>query len=206
MKMKNKTLRQLISSINDPLNLTTVYDHLFKKDCDMISHHTPDLEWTTKAYGMVMNELLSKKKARPHQYSIYVSKVDDMGTSEPYIDVCLFNKKGKSPPKGKLPWGGKNYPRKTHYNVNSRTYNQFYAFGNTRWSKIIDAAIINKVKELDDTQLLAEILWELTFNGFTEKECEKFNKILERRLVASLKDINNAKPISFDELKRRLKI
>lgn len=65
------------------------------------------------------------------------------------------------------------------------------------WSKLIDLEVLDTLN-LNKYDLLANILWEITFYGFTETEIKKQRKLLE--------DSINEKPhpISFDNFMKSI--
>ena len=56
-----------------------------------------------------------------------------------------------------------------------------YALDLAEWSGIIDATILNKAN-LDDSELLAHILWEITFYGFTLEQVNESRMNVEKSL------------------------
>ena len=148
----------------------------------MMGEATP--EQTAKSYSRVIQELLKKPRSRAYQYPILVKMTRQDGES--YPDVSLLNTKAVPPPKGLRPWGGK--PRKGYYNCNLSKYSPHFAFGYTSWSKIVDTPVINRAR-LKNHELLAVILWELTFNGWTEEQCNDSMQMLKEKLDEARKDI-----------------
>jgi hypothetical protein len=149
---------------------------------------TPEL--TAKSYSRVIQELLKKPRSRAYRYPILVRMTRQGGES--YADVSLFNTKAVPPPKGLRPWGGK--PPKGYYNCNLSKYSPRFAFGYTSWSKIIDTPVVNRAR-LKNHELLAVILWELTFNGWTEEQCRDSVQVLKEKLDEARKGIKAGKCI-----------
>lgn len=190
------TLRQLLSTWRDSEKLFT---SLFDKHVSAIFYKAE--KWTVEerlqsrqrcelAYRKVIQELLSKKKARKFHMPIFVKWTVNFGETERYLDATFRNPRYTPPPKGAKPWGGKNPPA-GHYNCNANKYNEHFAFGYEPWSKIIDTPVIldDTGDKIDVVEALVAILWELTFHGFTEKECNTFTKKLNKTLSSRLKDI-----------------
>jgi hypothetical protein len=100
-----------------------------------------------------------------------------------------------APPKGAKPWGGKN-PPKGHYNCNLSKHNRVFAMGFVPWSKLIDTPVINKAG-FSNEQLLAEILWEFTFYGWTEKRVEKRIDEIEGKIKEAIKEIDAGKCVEL---------
>ena len=195
------TLRQLIVTVEETDDWKDkLFEYLYNKDNGYVGK-TVKFESTVKSYTHVIEELKKKKKTKPFKYSISVERKRDSIDEKFFIDVSLLNPDYVAPEKGLKPWGGKN-PPKGYYNCNADKHNERFAFGYTSWSKLIDTTVTVWTDKLKWWEVLAEILWELTFNGFTEKDCEKFNSMLEKRLDESLKDIKsgNYRTFSPDEL------
>ena len=80
--------------------------------------------------------------------------IDDMVSEEPYIDVGLYDKKA----------------------------DKVYAIDFTPWDQLIDTEVYSLV-DLDDSSLLAHILWEITFYGYSNEkvvaEKNRLDKLLE---------------------------
>jgi hypothetical protein len=154
----------------------------------MMGEITPEL--TAKSYSKVIQELLKKPRSRAYRYPILVRMTRQDGES--YADVSLFNTKAVPSPQGLRPWGGN--PPKGYYNCNLSKYSPRFAFGYTSWSKIIDTPVINRAR-LKNHELLAVILWELTFNGWTEAQCHDSVQMLKQKLDEARKDIKAGKCI-----------
>ena len=56
-----------------------------------------------------------------------------------------------------------------------------YAMDLAEWKGIIDAMILNKAN-LADVELLAHILWEITFYGFTREQVNESRRDVEKSL------------------------
>lgn len=192
------TLRQLISYIKCREGWEEkVYQHLFNRDKETYTMgKTIDITKTRKGYGHVMNELLSKKEAKPYKYPICVKDTIDPFDKHTYLDVCLLNPGYEKPAKGLKWWGGKPGSNKVpagHYNINLEKHSQWFSFMSTPWSKIIDTKIIIKAKKVEFHEVLAHILWELTFDGWTEKDVDKNTKKLMKSLKEATKQIDEGK-------------
>ena len=190
MKSTNKTLRQLLRDTD----WTKTFKYINKKDqrwaakCDR-----PRLEVTTKSYSHVAEELSEKPKAKPYKMPILVRVSKDHFDKKPYVDVCFLNPKYEAPAKGLKPWGGK--PPEGYYNCNLTKHGQYFAFGWTPWSKIIDTPVIihQSAKHLPPEAILGEILWELTFDGWTEEAAEKKGKDILQRCKEAEKEFKKGK-------------
>lgn len=187
------TLREALKAADLP----KVYLLINKKDQRNIAAcDRPSLAVTIASYSAVVEELLSKPKAKPYKYSWLVTKTYDPLDKIKYPDVCFLNHDYVAPKKGLKPWGG-GHGRKTpkgHYNCNANKHNRTFAAGWTPWSKVIDTPIINEGK-FSLEKMLAELLWELTFYGWTEKKADESRAIIEKRLDEAIKEIDRGEYI-----------
>lgn len=61
---------------------------------------------------------------------------------------------------------------KGKYNINLSKYNQYYSLMGIGWSKLIDTPVKNQAG-CSNEEAVARILWELTFDGWTEEKQQK---------------------------------
>ena len=175
------------------VNLNKVYKLINKKD-NSFKENNISLESTINAYSKVIKELLSKPKTKSCGMPWCVTEAIDPYDKKKFFDVYLRNPKYIKPPKGLLPWGGKN-PPKGHYNVNLYKYSPTFSAGFTSWRKLIDNSI--DIAECSGTleRIVAEILWEITFYGWTEKSINSFKEKILGRVKKIKKEINLNKSI-----------
>ena len=202
--MKNiGTLRQLISRLfsspDETSPLSLVLDYLYKKDSESMRSKVT-LKSTTRAYVPVIDELLSIPPAKPYRMPIMVKWAIDDFEKQPikYVDVSLLNTKYKAPAEGLQPWGcrkGKK-PPKGHYDVNAEKHNQYFAFGFSSWSDVIDTPVMDDTG-LSEPEIVAEILWELTFYGWTQKDVEKEIDEIKDSMDQALKEIKEGKCVKL---------
>jgi hypothetical protein len=191
------TLREAIMAAD----LDKVFRHINKKDsrnaaqCDR-----PSMEQTIETYTAVTKELLGKPRIKSYHMPINVAEVKDLIDRKKYIDVCFLNPKYVKPPKGAKPWGGKN-PPEGHYNLNLSKYNKWFSIGWIPWSKIIDTPIVNETKYPVEV-VVAEILWELTFYGWTEEKVQRQGDKLEEAFKKATKEIKEGKCIELPPKKK----
>lgn len=190
---KPYTLRSLLNSVNKD----EVFQYIYNKDQKWA--HKSDrctLEGAIKSYSPVIDELLSKPKVRAYKMPLCVRYQKDWmdEKADPYIEVVLLNEKFVAPAKGLKPWGCRKgeKPPKGYYNVNDNKHSKYFAFGWEPWSKIVDTPIIleDKAKKLSDVAVVAEILWELTFYGWTEKSCEDKKNDITESMDKAIKEID----------------
>jgi len=200
---ENTTLRQLILQTLSRGEFSAMIDYLFARDSDTMCKSPADpltREKTENAYNSVIEELLELPDSLPNKFPLIVSMVkDDLmlkpgEIAEEYIDVSMINLEYIEPPVGAKPWGGEvgEVVPEGYYNCNEEKYNKYFGFGLSPWSEIIDNPIFNETN-LDDYEILAEILWELTFYGWTQKQQENFRSELDDRLEESKKEIQEGK-------------
>lgn len=188
------TLRELFNSVNLP----KVYEHINTKDNSYEGKEPVKIETTINSYSKVVKELTSNKKAKPYKYSILVDRIEDWYDKSLYFEVSLLNKRYVPPPVGLKPWGGgrgKSVPE-GYYNCNNTKYNKKFAFGSVKWSEIIDTPIINNT-DLSNDQLLGEILWELTFYGWTEAKIKKTWDTIGKRVKEAKREVKEGKYIEL---------
>ena len=182
------TLREALQSAN----LDEVYRLINEKDQGYIAEcDRPTLEQTCKAYSGVVAELLSKPSTVPYDMPWIVREATDWFDGHKYPEVCFFNPNYVKPPEGLKPWGGdggKTPIPEGCYDCNDNKHNEFFACGFAKWSEVIDTPIINDLG-CSTEKLLAEMLWEITFYGWTEEKQGEFVAELEERLVQAKEEI-----------------
>lgn len=192
------TLREALMAVD----LDKVYKHINKKDrgCEP-KKNAPTLQQTVDAYTKVVKELLSKPRVRKHSMSILVKESEDWFDKHKYAHVCLLNHRYTPPPKGFKPWGGKKGLPPKHYNRNLAKYNRVFAFGWTPWSKIIDTPIVNEAN-YELSRQVAEILWELTFYGWTEEKNQNRGDEIKGKIKEAMKEIKEGKCVELPPKKK----
>jgi len=189
------TLRQALKSVD----LDKVYAIINERDQTMVAEcDRPALALTVKCYGHVVKELLSKPKVKAYPMPFCIDTAVDFLDKTPYIDVYLRNRRYVNPPSGATPWGGvcgQKIP-KGKYNANLAKYNQRYSLMGIRWSKLIDTSIEIKAECSLETAI-AHLLWNLTFDGWTEEKSVENSEKLTARLIKSTKEIKDGKCITL---------
>lgn len=186
------TLRELLKTSD----MEDVISYINSKYDDYICEtDRQSLEQTDISYSAVIIELLSLPSRKPYKYSIVIKIESDPIDGKRYPSVLHLNHKYVKPVEGLLPYfpsKGKRVP-KGYFNANSDKYNQYFAFGYVDWAKIIDTSIVieESAKELPMYAVLGEILWELTFNGWTREQNNYNNKNLIERLDNIMKNIES---------------
>ena len=194
------TLRELLMSVD----LNEVYRLINKEDSKNVAAcDRPSIKKTVDSYTDVVNELLSKPKVCAYKMDWVVKESLDIFDKVMYADVSFLNKKYIAPAKGLKPWGGekgKKIPR-GHYNCNDNKYNQYFACGFTPWSKIIDTPVINEAGYTLE-RVVAEILWEMTFYGWTEKKVDVHIKDIKVKIDKAMKQVKEGKCIELPSKKK----
>lgn len=194
------TFRELIKSVD----LSKTYQHINDKDNGFEGNKHVELATTVAAYSKVVKELLGKKKTKPFKYKIFVDEAEDWFDKHKYIDVSLLNPRYVEPAAGLKPWGGgpgQKIPE-GHYNCNAVKHNKHFAFGSVKWSEIIDTPVINDTDRSNE-QILGEILWELTFYGWTEKRVKKTWDVIGQRVKEAKEDVKQGRYTEILPEKRR---
>ncbi len=195
------TLREAIMSSE----LAKVYAAINKKDSgNAAACDRPTMTQTIHAYSGVVKELLAKPRVKAYKMPWLVREQTDFLDKIKYLDVSYLNPNYVAPKAGLKPWGGmgKN-PKipKGHYNCNADKHNKTFAAGWTPWSKVIDTPIINETKYPIE-RVVAEILWEMTFYGWTESRAKDSVKSLKGRLKSALKEIKDGKCVEIPPTKK----
>lgn len=168
MKKKSAvTFRQWLQEVIS-LNEEAIYRHIFKKD---IGQEGLSLGKVERNYRPVIDILLALPKTKAYSMPILVHYSEDWFDKSKYISVCLLNKKFVEPKKGLIAWSGAGRKKapKGYYNYNLVKHNQFFALSFMPWKVLIDTPIVNRTK-LEMDEVVAEILWEFTYYGFSQKE------------------------------------
>lgn len=191
-KLKSFTLREALSICN----IDNVHTLFFDKWEESLGSSLPVKYKSDKARKGAMavsrNKLqgtidtLLGKPVKKSTMPIWILKEKDPVDEIEYTSVCLLNPKYISPRKNLQPWGGKN-PPKGYYNCNLNKHNKKFAFGFGDWERYTNAKIIDDIG-LSLDEIVTEILWELTFNGFTEEEHNKLLNMLKERMKEIMKE------------------
>ena len=206
-KMRFDSLRDLITMCKDLGNIDDVYSYL-DKVYPPSNDGGVDRINVKISYGKVMDELLTKPKTNPFKYPIHIYKSTDDADYSPYYCVDMLNLNYEVVPEGLKPWGCVNNeePPIGHYNVNAEKYSKYFSFGFIAWSEIIDTPIVvdESALDLDNIGILAEILWELTFYGFSELHCNENLEDLKKRLDESLEEMKENGGVVYNSIEEFL--
>lgn len=200
-----KTVKEYLKECNRDLLLDTVVaKHI---ECSFTKEDI-DPEECKEGYGRVLDKLTSFGEWTwfRKQHTVWFQELPEMfaeeGEPQVYIDVCLRNKNYIEPDEGLKPWGGDCEDRydapEGHYNINWNDYNERFSVS-MPWR-----VVVNLEAEFDDSlngyeleNILAEFLWEVTFDGFEERSYQSMRKNLEE--VRDRIDSGEEECIPFDE-------
>ena len=194
------TLREALMASD----LFKVYALIYERDggnaaeCDR-----PSLAQCEFNYSRVVKELFGNPRVKAYPMPILVQTVIDPFDKKPYIDVCLLNTRYQAPPKGAKPWGGSRGQKvpKGKYNCNANKYSRCFSLMGVPWSKIIDTEIRFEVK-CSIEEALARLLWELTFDGWTEEKVKENTAFIIERIKEAEKEIKEGKCITLPPKKK----
>lgn len=193
------TLREHLKSIDR----TKIFEYIFIKDSQYIAEcDRPTMEKVVRNYSHVIDELLSKPIVPPYKYPIVVRMNTDWYDGHEYLHSNFKNLSYEPPPENLKPfYSDKNHPQVPDgfYDANDEKYIDCYGFGMEKWSVIIDCDVLNESgKPIENA--IGEILWELTFHGWTEKKAAaNVEKIMEC-IEESIKTIDNSAPIDLKNI------
>ena len=198
MKLNNMTLREALMVAD----LDQVYALINKRDRGYAADCGPTVEQTVFNYSRVVKELMGKPKVKAYSKPILVETRVDFD-KKPYIDVCLLNRHYVKPPKDAKPWGstrGQKVPT-GKYNCNADKYNRCFSLMGIPWSKLIDTEIYIKGKcTLEDA--LANLLFEFTFDGWTEKKVKENTDFILDCISEAEEDIKKGNCITLQPKKK----
>lgn len=194
------TLREALQSVD----LDKVYQLLYETDQKNIAEcdRTP-LKVVIRSYSSVVKELLSKPKVKPYAMPFLLENVTDPFDGQVRADICFLNEKYVAPKKGLKPWGGQKGKRipKGYYNCNAEKHNRTFATGMTPWSEIIDTPIVNQTEHPME-RVIAELLWELTFYGWSEDQNKKTCEVIQERLNEALEEVKRGEVVELPPSKK----
>lgn len=136
---------------------------------------TGEDEGLKQQYASVIQSLLDITKGDGVGMPWYLSVVE-CDNEAPYINVAQINKGYAEPTAGLEPWGciGDELPPEGYYNANDSKYSKFFGVGFSPWAELIDLEVELEPSKLlgtmlpDSEHIAMELLWELTFYGFSE--------------------------------------
>jgi hypothetical protein len=194
----NATLRDLLQQCDE----LDVIDALIAKD--------PKTTGDGEGYRDVMATLLAIPPTPPvHPIRLSVYQENDDQTHGEYVDVALLNQHYVPPPTDLQPeWGRRGQPPSAgHYDAEAHVYQPVFGIGLTPWPEIIDSTLYADSADFADlsrlcptlAHVLAEILWEITFYGYSDA---KRQEVVDS-LKAAMDEYDQAKAdgtLTFEEL------
>jgi hypothetical protein len=202
-----KTFRQLLSSSNRE----SIFNYLVEKDSTYACEaDRPTHEVVSRNYTHVIEELLDIENSESIDTPLYVDKKTDCFDPKiVYVDVTLKNLNYVAPSEGLKAWGCENGgdPPEGYYDCNADKHQEFFAISFVEWNKLIDTEVIlgDNVKDMPIDSIVAEILWELTFYGWTQKQQKEEDARLKEILDERVKNISDDDFITSEDLMNILK-
>jgi len=140
------------------------------------------------------------KNAGGADVAFRVERFDDaFNVGDSYINVSLINKNFvKEPPSGLKHWGGNDSDEhdcpEGYYNANWIGYYPSFGIGRD-WGGFINGEIVvdENASDLTELEILTEILWEITFYGFSCQVVEKFWDTIDERMEECKAEISKKK-------------
>lgn len=149
------------------VDLEKVYLYISDMDRDGTE---ADINDVRRCYGKTIQEMLSNTPAETTDVILVKKEVDW------FYEYLIENPKEIKKTKDVkfLPDGTLDKDYYTYINVNLKDLSgQETGIGNQSWAELISMEIENSVG-LSDEALLGEILWEVTFHGFSESKVKNF--------------------------------
>lgn len=190
------TLREALQKADRP----KVFKLINRKDsCNAAKYDRPLMEQTVASYTKVMDELLSKPKVKADKMPWVVREEKDWLDGHTYCNVGFINPNYVAPAEGLKPWGGK--PPMGYYNCNAEKHNKYFAAGFIPWSKVIDTPIINEAGYPLE-KMVAELLWEITFYGWSEDKNKAKVKEIKGKISEAIKDVKAGRCVEIPAEKK----
>lgn len=206
--MKLKSLKYYLQT----LLTEDIITYLINKHRDFYDYEkdvNEKLKNFSAGYAATINELLSFEPSDKHQIiELVLIENDPFNDNESWINVLIKNDKFiKNPPENLKIWGGNSNDEgdcpEGHYNINWNGYQKHFGISGIERAKMLDSPIeiernafefLNRRIEA----VIGEIIFECTFNGFLEKDCEKFWEEIKSRID------DDSDKINWENLKKEL--
>jgi hypothetical protein len=181
----------LLLDRNKILNACAERQKIREKDYVVESDKTKDFDSLKEAYNHSIEELLllnpSDKQTDDFEIEVYLDTSDDPA----FVHVHYINKKFEGIPD-------------EEYDINDDRYQKYFAMGFTPWNELLslDVTVRECMKHLTPEEICAELLWEITFYGFTEEKMMEEKAELDRRIEEI--DNGSAKLYTIEEVKEMM--
>ena len=205
VKTVNKTIQQILKEVD----LEQVYSLLGErhKETEVEEKSLEDhIKSCREGYGKTVGELLSFDSCDEPD-TLVVDYIKDDFDDGYYYHISLLNPNYEAPDEGLKPFGGKwndksNAPE-GHYNWNCDNCNETFAIDGKNRDRIAFGKFIltDAAKNITFVELVAEFLWELTFNGWTESQSNDFWEDMVERIKSA--DENDF--IKWEDVKKEFK-
>lgn len=179
------TLRTLISTTEWSSVYKYLYDRQFKNEDYGVKTHTEEQIYV--AYYNVLCELKANAPQSPSENKLVVAEQVDWYYThllEHPEEVEILRTSLKFNDDGTLDKSVYLYLDTFTTQLNK---SEHYGLSIGSWGDLMEMEIDNTSKNLPDEALLGEILWELTFFGFTEKKNKEFWSEIEESIDRELK-------------------
>lgn len=179
------TLRELILNWSkDDRAIFQLFKYLNEID-DMRADSKCSLFNTLSAYSPVIGGLMLKP-VKTGVMPIVLTTINDTDLHDKpieYVNVSRRNPNYIDPPENLKPWGcwGDESPPEGFYNANDDKYSKWFSLL-APWGDMIDAEIENDSKLTNPTEILGEILYEITWHGYTEEDGAQFLDYLNEQM------------------------
>jgi hypothetical protein len=190
MKKLNKTLREYLKE----LDLDSVFNYLLNNKKETVSN--------LDGYKYFIELMLSYPE-NINSRKLYIQKLIGVKDVE-FIDVTTLNDEYEVEPDISLkPWGGNRHLKddcpEGHYNCNYNGYQKsFGILGDFHLYSDSEIYIDDNIHDMckSENEIISEILYELTFYGFTDEEVKKFESELnldDEGIEDGRKELSNEK-------------
>jgi hypothetical protein len=168
---------------------------------------------TREGYQVILDKLLSYGSWTwfRDEYDLFFHTGKDLLDSSPFVDVCLLNKNFEQPDESLKPWGGNSKDKDDApdgcYNCNYHNHNKFTSISFMPWRVTVnlDFEVDESVGGLLDTteDLIAEYIYAISFDGFTETSYFELKNSLKQRLDDI--DMGKEKLIDWEDAEKDIK-
>lgn len=176
-----KSIQDYLKEVDKISLIRSVVDLHIERSWD--TPNEKDIESLVEAYTSVYLRLIEFGEwtwfRSKYSVSAYVNpplEIPDMDDedNEPFLDISLLNKHYEEPPVDAKWWGGdskiKDDAPVGHYNVNYECYAKYFSIDFMPWRVTVNLELDIDESALEYTieQILAEYIYNVTFNGFQE--------------------------------------
>jgi hypothetical protein len=191
--MKKENLKTWLGKLNRYKILEAVYAIESKHEEDsLIDAQAKCFGTYEKVIESLINFAPRKTFRDKHELRAYLSE-DMLNPEDSYIHWSMYNKNYEEPAEGLKPWGGEhddpNDAPEGYFNVNWENYCPHFSLSGVPWRIIanLDVTFDDTVKEsMGETsmeEIFAALLYDLTFDGYTEYEAQFGFKMMMKGVI-----------------------